>query len=82
MRGKKTLKPTFIAKPPYRHWWDYEIVMWQQYNREAFAKLRKMGISGGQYVGKNTGVPEFLLNNDLRWYAENISTDFYSEYHR
>jgi hypothetical protein len=24
----------------------------------------------------------FLLRNDLRWYAENIATDFYSEYHR
>src|SRR5207253_4820385 len=23
-----------------------------------------------------------LLNNDLRWYSENIATDFYSEYHR
>ena len=22
------------------------------------------------------------MRNDLRWYAENISTDFYSEYHR
>lgn len=75
-------RATFIAKPPYRQWWDYEIVMWQQYSAEAFAKLRRMGISGGQYVGKNTGTPEFLLANDLRWYAENISTDFYSEYHR
>ena len=26
--------------------------------------------------------PEFLLKNDLRWYAENIATDFYAEYHR
>ena len=26
--------------------------------------------------------PDFLIDNDLRWYAENIATDFYSAYHR
>ncbi len=75
-------RATFIAKPPYRKWWDYEIVMWQNYKGADFAKLKSMGISGGQYGGKSTSPPEFLLENDLRWYAENIATDFYSEYHR
>ena len=27
-------------------------------------------------------LPDALLKNDLRWYNENIATDFYAEYHR
>jgi hypothetical protein len=58
------------------------IMMWQNHNAETFARLKKLGINGGQYSGRAKTPPAFLLNNDLRWYAENIATDFYSEYHR
>ena len=73
---------TFIARPPERTWWDYIIMMWQQYSRTDFATLKTLGINGGEYGGKSRTPPDFLLDNDLRWYAENIATDFYSEYHR
>jgi hypothetical protein len=73
---------TFIAKPPVHTWWDYSIIMWQNYSPDFFAKLKGLGINGGQYVGRNRNLPDFLLRNDLRWYAENIATDFYSAYHR
>lgn len=72
----------FIASPPDRTWWDYNIIMWQQHPAAQTAVLKGLGIDGGQWVGRNRTPPEFLLANDLRWYAENISTDFYSEYHR
>ena len=71
----------FIAKPPVHSWWDYAIIMWQNHSAEMFAKLKELGVNGGQYIGRNTTPPEFLLKNDLRWYAENIATDFYSAYH-
>jgi hypothetical protein len=73
---------TFIAKPPGRRWWDYTIMMWQNYPAAQFATLRELGVNGGVYGGKSRTPPDFLLGNDLRWYAENIATDFYSEYHR
>jgi hypothetical protein len=74
-------KIDFIAKPPVHTWWDYAIIMWQDHSAEMFAKLKELGINGGQYIGRNTTPPEFLLKNNLRWYAENIATDFYSAYH-
>jgi len=80
-RDEEASRP-FIAKPPVHSWWDYEIIMWQEYSREQFGKLRALGIDGGQYIGRNRMAPEFLLKNDLRWYAENIATDFFSAYHR
>lgn len=73
---------TFIAKPPDRAWRDYAIIMWQHHTPEQMARLKEAGINGGQYGGRNTEAPDFLLNNNMRWYAENIATDFYSEYHR
>jgi hypothetical protein len=73
---------TFIARPPGRQWRDYIIMMWQNYNARDFRLLKTLGINGGQYVGRNSTPPDFLLDNDLRWYAENIATDFYSAYHR
>jgi len=78
----ETAQAGFIARPPDRAWWDYVILMWQNYSAVGFAALKNLGISAGQYNGRNRTPPEFLLRNDLRWYAENIATDFYSAYHR
>ena len=75
-------RAVFVAKPPDRQWWDYIIVMWQRHTAAQVAGLKQVGINGGESVGRNKDIPDFLLSNNLRWYSENISTDFYSEYHR
>jgi len=72
----------FVAKPLDHGWHDYQIIMWQPYPKEAYPVLRSLGITGGQYNGRSAGLPEALLANDMRWYSENIGTDYYSEYHR
>ena len=72
----------FIARPRHRTWWDYQIIMWQERRAEQYAILKSLGISAGMYRGDAQAPPEYLLRNDLRWYVENIATDFYSEYHR
>ena len=81
-RRDEDTKVEFIASPPDPSWWDYQIIMWQPHTAAQETVLKDLGISGGQWVGRNRTLPDFLLRNDLRWYAENIATDFYSEYHR
>jgi hypothetical protein len=81
-RREEEAQTEFIARPSDPRWRDYTIIMWQHRTPEQFAELKKIGIHGGQWVGRNRTTPDFLLNNNLRWYAENIATDFYSEYHR
>jgi hypothetical protein len=73
---------SFIARPQGGGWRDYIIMMWQDYNANDFRLLKTLGINGGESSGRSSSPPDFLLDNDLRWYAENIATDFYSAYHR
>lgn len=73
---------TFVARPKDARWRDYEIIMWQSYPRELLPALQKIGIDAGEYSGRSQSAPESLVENNMRWYAENIGTDFYSEYHR
>ena len=81
-RREESATVNFVAKPPQRHWGDYEIMMWQPHRAERFATLMTLGINAGQYGGKTRTPPDFLLKNNARWYAENLATDFYAEYHR
>jgi hypothetical protein len=77
----ETARVTFQARPDAR-WWDYHIMMWQAHSKEQTARLKAAGIDGGMHFARNEALPEFLLSNDMRWYAESVATDFYSEYHR
>src|SRR5438094_827550 len=74
----------FITHPPDRTWWDYQIIMWQAHTAAQYATLKKVGITAGAavYRGQVQSPPASFLQTDLRWYVENIATDFYSAYHR
>ena len=57
--------------------------MWQNHTTREYAGLKRAGINGGQFGDRRgNGIPDFMLDNNLRWYVENVATDFYSEYHR
>lgn len=84
-------KVSFIARPPDRTWWDYAIIMWQEQTAEQYALLKTLGINAAamrmdqlKHLAESPlkDSPASFLKNDLRWYVENIATDFYSEYHR
>ena len=68
-RRDEEARKEFLARPGNRDWWDYNIIMWQQYPARDFATLKTLGINAGQYVGRNAPPAAFLLDNDLRWYA-------------
>lgn len=73
---------SFVAKPSDRQWRDYAIIMWQQYPAKLIPGLEQLGINGGQASGRSSSLPDAFIDNNMRWYAENIGTDYYSEYHR
>jgi hypothetical protein len=78
---------SFIVSPADRPWSDFQIIMWQEQTRAGYAALKGLGVTAGMVHpgGSSTATAEPidpLLDNDMRWYLENIATDFYSPYHR
>ena len=79
---------SFIASPSDIPWWDFQIIMWQVHDRAGYAALKRLGVTAGMLPidhGAHSFVTEWiepLLDADLRFYLENIATDFYSSYHR
>ena len=78
---------SFIVSPADHAWSDFQIIMWQPQTRAGYAALKGLGVTAGMVHpgGSSTATAESispLLDNDMRWYLENIATDFYSPYHR
>jgi len=69
-------------------WWDYQVLMWQDQQSDGYRSLVSAGVSGGRLIAKDrplsldSGPESRMLANNLRWYEENIATDFYASYHR
>jgi len=69
-------------------WWDYQAIIWQPQSHQAYRTLKAIGFTGGKLIAKGRSLSidgdeeRALLANDLRWYEENIATDFFSPYHR
>lgn len=89
-RSSGIVASTFIARPAGAAFDDYQIVMWQKRTAAQWATLKRIGVTAGTVFGdrESRGSSfslqqiEPLLDHDLRWYVENIATDFYAAYHR
>jgi len=70
-RPEETAKTSFIARPPDRPWWDYQIIMWQERTAEQYATLKKLGISAGAAVYGVNGetLDQLLVSADQAMYA-------------
>ncbi|MFZ0695270.1 MAG: hypothetical protein WAN51_14205, partial [Alphaproteobacteria bacterium] len=79
-----------VARLADSGWHDYQIIMWQSQTSAQYAALKAISVTAGEVHLLNRDEPDKLpkdeiaplLRNHLRWYVENIATDFYSPYHR
>ena len=80
----------FIAVPAGTPDWDYPIIIWHDQTPARAAGLRRLGITAGRVLGERGMLTAEeadarmapWLAADLRFYLENIATDFYAAYHR
>ncbi len=70
-------------------WTDYQIIMWQKPTPKQAPALKQLGVTAGVFgANRDDNGPfidrqiETFLAADLRWYVENIATDFYAPYHK
>ena len=78
--------PAAAAAPD---WSDYQIIMWQPQTAQGYRALQSIGVTAAMMhidrdEPKRLVAEEFdpLRRANMRWYVENIATDFYSAYHR
>ena len=78
------------ARPAPPAWPRYEAIIWQPGTAARDAGLKALGFDAGAVIADRDGEDPAgtarliapLRANGLRWYVENIATDFYSPYHR
>jgi Beta-galactosidase len=78
-----------LAAPAHASWDSFEIIEWQDRDAAQLETLRKLGVTGVKVMADRdgTGIPldqqtPVPRQAGLRWYIENIATDFYASYHR
>ena len=87
-RRDREADASFVVSPPDDPWSDYQIVMWQKRSTRQYAALKALGVTAAVAFRPPDDRPalqpviEPFLDAGLRWYVENIATDFYSSYHR
>lgn len=85
---ERRAEATFVVSPPGDPWSDFQIVMWQKKSPRQYAALTALGVTGAVAFRPPDDRPAVapvvapFVDAGLRWYVENIATDFYSSYHR
>ncbi len=80
---------TFLAPANAADWPHFEVILYQAETAAQIAALREIGVSAGMVRARRDGGetvadPQIATYRalGLRFYVENIATDFYSPYHR
>ncbi len=78
-----------LTSPAHASWDRFEIIHWQDRDAARFETLRRLGVTAAKLMADRdgTGIPlerqmPIPQQAGLRWYIENIATDFYASYHR
>jgi hypothetical protein len=72
----------FVSTPPFTGWKDYVVFMWQPYQSTQIPALKQLGINAGVYSSRDFELPNFLIDTNTRWYADQLAVDYWGSYHR
>jgi hypothetical protein len=71
---------------PAPGWTQYQVILWQDAAASAMPALHRLGITGTKLFHPLSQAgragAEQRMAAGLRWYTENLATDFYAPYHR
>lgn len=84
--GAETQAEARFFVRPAPGWTQYQVILWQDRPAAALPGLRRLGITGSKLLrplsqAGRDGAEERMAVG-LRWYTENLATDFYAPYHR
>lgn len=78
--AERRAEASFTLRPA-PGWPGYQVLMWQDQPPAALAALRAAGVTGTALLHP-PGAMQARRTAGLRWYTENLATDFYASYHR
>ena len=74
------------AAPAHAAWDEFQLIMWQAQSPARMAGLARLGFTGTALIASGGRIDDGALAarraSGLRFYLENIATDFYAPYHR
>jgi hypothetical protein len=83
--AERTAEAAFTARPA-PGWPGYPVLMWQAQTAAALAALRDLGVTGTKVTdplsAEGAVEEQRAVAVGMRFYTENIATDFYASYHR
>lgn len=83
--GETQAEARFFVRPA-PEWTQYQVILWQDQPVAALRELHRLGITGTKLLhplsqaGRDGA--EQRMAAGMRWYTENLATDFYAPYHR
>ncbi|WP_170303705.1 beta-galactosidase [Reyranella soli] len=84
--GAETKAEARFFVRPASGWTQYQVILWQDLPAAALVGMRSLGITGSRLLrplspaGRDDAEQRMAVG--LRWYTENLATDFYAPYHR
>jgi len=70
----------FLYRPP-REWDDYICTIWHRHNAKRIPYLQEMYLSGSQWSGASSMLPEHFIDRNYRYYVETGAAWAFSAYH-
>ena len=71
----------FLYTPP-KAWDDYICTIWQRHNAKRIPYLQEMYLSGSQWSGSSSHLPEHFIDANYRYYVEGGAMWVFAAYHR
>lgn len=72
---------SFLFKPA-PGWDDYQTMIYQKHPANRLGFIREAYVTGNLWYGSNAGVPDYMVDANLRWYVENMAVPVLAPYHR
>ena len=69
-----------LYRPPAT-WDDYICTIWHRHNAKRIPYLQNMYLSGSQWSGNSSHVPQHFIDRNYRYYVESGANEIFAAYH-
>jgi len=79
-KGTHSASAELIYSPP-KEWDDYICTIWHRHNAKRIPYLQEMYLSGSQWTGSSSHLPDHFIDHNYRYYLETGAVWAFAPYH-